>query len=421
MAGALYLFMSLSFATLGVIVARSHAAAMGPVRLALFAILMTVHTVLHWFGFRLTARGPLGPRNRVTYCVVQSALVIAISFLTSEQRLAIGLWVTLVAETAALLWPEWRPIVLSAAYYLGSMALSAILVWGLPAIVQSLPLMAGLSFGLMLYALVLVREGRTRLDAQALVQQLQDAQARLQESAAQIEALTISQERQRMAREMHDTLSQGLVGVILQLEAADAHLEHDRSPEARMIVELAAQRARQTLHESRRAIQALRSPALEQRDLAGALAAVVADFESASGVSVDLVVDGDAARVGQDVAQDVLRVVQEGLSNVRRHAQARHVRIELVQGDHRMRLMLQDDGRGFDVERAMQRPECFGLQGMVERANRIGAVLRVDSTPQGGTTLMLTFERMLEAGQDAASPRLPTGGGAVLAGEEPIR
>jgi len=421
MAGALYLFMSLSFATLGVIIARSRAAAMGPARLSLFALFLIAHTVLHWFGLRLTARGPLGLRNRVAYCVIQSALVIAISFLTSEQRLAIGLWVTLVAETAALLWPEWRPIVLSAALYLGAMALSAILVWGLPAIVQSLPLIAGLSLGLMLYALVLVREGRTRLDAQALVQQLKDAQARLQESAAQIETLTIGQERQRMAREMHDTLAQGLAGVILQLEAVDAHLESNRPAEARVIVGQATQRARQTLHESRRAIQALRSPALEQKDLAGALASVAAEFEAASGIPVELVVEGTGARFGPDVAQDLLRVVQEALSNVGRHAQARHVKIELAQSGHRLRLLLRDDGRGFDVEAAMRRPECFGLQGMVERANRIGAALRVESTPQGGTTLALALEGGPEVGHDPVGLRSPAAGQGPAAREEPSR
>jgi NarL family two-component system sensor histidine kinase YdfH len=421
LAATLYAFMSVAFAVMGTLVGRAQAAAMGPVRLSLFATLLLVHTVLHWFALRLTAEGSRSQGKRIAYCVGQAALIFAITLLTARQDLMLGLYVTLLAETAALLYPDWRAMTLSSTLFVGLLAVNTFLVWGLPALVRSLPTTGLLFGGIVLYALVLVREGSSRREAQTLVRELEAAKGRLQEYADQVEELTISQERQRMAREMHDTLAQGLAGVILQLEAADAHLEHDRPAEARVIVELAAQRARQTLHESRRAIQALRSPALEQKDLAGALAAVAADFESASGVSVDLVVDGDAARVGPDVAQDVLRIVQEGLSNVRRHAQARHVKIELVQRDHRMRLVLQDDGRGFDLEQAMQRPECFGLQGMAERASRIGAALRVESIPQRGTTLALTFEGTPGAGPDAATLGLPADGRVSAVGEEPLR
>lgn len=421
LAAAAYLFMSISFAVLGGLVVKSDASAMGLARLSLFWSLLGAHTILHWFGLRLITLKPNTRAWQIAYCLAQAGLVFAISLVISQVGIVLGLYVVLAVEVASLLWPDALAMSLSVVFFVVLFVLNTVLVAGLPALVQSLPLAGPIVAGLLLYSLLLVREIWTRERAQTLVRELEMAKSRLQEYADQVEELTISQERQRMAREMHDTLAQGLAGVILQLEAADAHLEHGRLGEARVIVELAAQRARQTLHESRRAIQALRSPALEQKDLAGALAAVVADFESASGVSVDLVVDGDAARVGPDVAQDVLRIVQEGLSNVRRHAQARHVKIELVQRDHRMRLVLQDDGRGFDLERAMQRPECFGLQGMAERASRIGAALRVESIPQRGTTLALTFEGAPGAGPDAAPLGLPADGRVSAVGEEPLR
>lgn len=421
LAAAAYLFMSISFAVLGGLVVKSNASSMGLARLSLFWSLLGAHTILHWFGLRLITLKPNTRAWQIAYCLAQAGLVFAISLVISQVGIVLGLYVVLAVEVASLLWPDALAMSLSVVFFVVLFVLNTVLVAGLPALVQSLPLAGPIVAGLLLYSLLLVREIWTRERAQTLVRELEMAKSRLQEYADQVEELTISQERQRMAREMHDTLAQGLAGVILQLEAADAHLEHDRLGEARVIVELAAQRARQTLHESRRAIQALRSPALEQKDLAGALAAVVADFESASGVSVDLVVDGDAARVGPDVAQDVLRIVQEGLSNVRRHAQARHVKIELVQRDHRMRLVLQDDGRGFDLERAMQRPECFGLQGMAERASRIGAALRVESIPQRGSTLALTFESTPGAGPDAAPLGLPADGRVSAVGEEPLR
>lgn len=421
LAAAAYLFMSISFAVLGGLVVKSDASSMGLARLSLFWSLLGAHTILHWFGLRLITLKPNTRAWQIAYCLAQAGLVFAISLVISQVGIVLGLYVVLAVEVASLLWPDALAMSLSVVFFVVLFVLNTVLVAGLPALVQSLPVAGPIVAGLLLYSLLLVREIWTRERAQTLVRELEMAKSRLQEYADQVEELTISQERQRMAREMHDTLAQGLAGVILQLEAADAHLEHDRLGEAQVIVELAAQRARQTLHESRRAIQALRSPALEQKDLAGALAAVVADFESASGVSVDLVVDGDAARVGPDVAQDVLRIVQEGLSNVRRHARARHVKIEVVQRDHRMRLVLQDDGRGFDLERAMQRPECFGLQGMAERASRIGAALRVESIPQRGTTLELTFEGTPGAGPDAAPLGLPADGRVSAVGEEPLR
>ena len=421
LAAAAYLFMSISFAVLGGLVVKSGASALGLARLSLFWSLLGAHTILHWFGLRLITLKPNARAWQIAYCLAQAGLVFAISLVISQVGIVLGLYVVLAVEVASLLWPDALAMSLSVVFFVVLFVLNTVLVAGLPALVQSLPLAGPIVAGLLLYSLLLVREIWTRERAQTLVRELEMAKSRLQEYADQVEELTISQERQRMAREMHDTLAQGLAGVILQLEAADAHLEHDRLGEARAIVELAAQRARQTLHESRRAIQALRSPALEQKDLAGALAAVVADFESASGVSVDLVVDGDAARVGPDVAQDVLRIVQEGLSNVRRHAQARHVKIELMQRDHRIRLVLHDDGRGFDVERAMQRPECFGLQGMSERANRIGAALRVESNPQRGTTLVLTFEGTPGTGPDTAPLGLAADGRLSAVEEEPLR
>jgi len=191
---------------------------------------------------------------------------------------------------------------------------------------------------------------------------------------------------------MHDTLAQGLAGVIMQLEAADGHLESNRPAEARVLVEQAMQRARQTLHEARRAIQALRSAALEQQDLAAALATEVAQFEAASGVAADFVVEGKPGPIAPNAAQHVLRILQESLSNVGRHAQARQVRVRLVQGDAKIQLIVQDDGKGFDVEAAMRRAECFGLQGMHERAQRLGATMRLESTPLEGTMLVLSLE-----------------------------
>jgi NarL family two-component system sensor histidine kinase YdfH len=399
-----YLIMSIAFAVLGVNFVRSQSSAMEPIRWWLFAVLLAVHSVLHWFGLRLISGETRSWRRQVAYCVIQAGLVVSISVLTSEQDITIALWITLLAETAALLWPEWRSIVLSASFYLCLLALNVILMWGIVELVELLPTTGLLIGGFLLYALVLVREGWSRQKAQTLVQQLERTQSQLKEYAEQVEELTISQERQRMARELHDTLAQGLTGLILQLEAADSHLESERPAEAQSIVQLAMKRARETLHEARRAIQALRSAALDQNNLAAALAGEVAQFEARSGIEAAFSFEGKPEPISSNVAQNVLRIVQESLSNVVRHAQAHHVEVRLVQNGPRLRLVVKDDGKGFDVQAAMGRQECFGLQGMHERAGRIGATLWVESTPQGGTELILSLQGTPEPVLDRDRP-----------------
>jgi NarL family two-component system sensor histidine kinase YdfH len=291
------------------------------------------------------------------------------------------------------------------------------LIWGLQGAVSAIPSLALILSGLLFYALALAREYRSRQKAQEMVQQLEATQRRLEEYAEQVEELTISHERQRMAREMHDTLAQGLAGVIMQLEAADSHLESNRPAEARVLVEQAMLRARQTLHEARGAIQALRSAALEKRDLAAALAAEVSQFEVTWGVTADFVFEGGSEVIEPNVAQHLLRIVQEGLSNIGRHAQARHVRVRLVQSDEKIQLIVQDDGKGFDVEAAMLRAECFGLQGMYERAQHLGATLRLKSAPREGTMLVLSLEDVPKIELDLDQASTPVVVGRTAAGK----
>jgi NarL family two-component system sensor histidine kinase YdfH len=409
--------MSIAFGVLAAITLRSVGESMGPVRLSVFAVLLPVHTILHWFGPRLTWSETKSLARRVAYCVIQAGLIFALSALTGDRVLTLGLWVTLLAETVALLWPEWQAMALAGAFYLGLMALNATLLWGLEELIRSVPAAVLALGGVLLYALLLAREAWNRMKAQELLQELRATQSQLQQYAEQVEKLTISQERERMAREMHDTLAQGLAGVIMQLEAADSHLESNRPAEAQVVVEQAMQRARQTLHEARRAIQALRSAALEQRNLAAALATEVSQFEVTSGVTADLVFDGEPEEIRPEVAQHVLRIAQESLSNIGRHAHARHVRVRLVQSDTRLELVVQDDGKGFDVEAAMLRADCFGLQGMYERAQRLGATLQLESAPQEGTVLALNLEDLPKPELDMRQASVSGAVGGTTAGK----
>jgi NarL family two-component system sensor histidine kinase YdfH len=138
-----------------------------------------------------------------------------------------------------------------------------------------------------------------------------------------VQDLTLANERQRMARELHDTLAQGLAGLILQLEAASTHLANGRNDRAQTILQQAMTRARATLADARRAIDDLRAGQTPAHDLEAALREQVAHFTDATGIpcALDVSLESelpDAAR------EHVLRAITEGLTNIARHAQAQH-------------------------------------------------------------------------------------------------
>jgi len=359
-----------------------------PGRLALFTALVLVHGGLYW----LSTRREITLRRWPVYFAVQITLNFAIGVLTRGHWLALGLYMSLVGQITGALWPNLRGIALTVFLSVTLLALNLIVSWGLQELVQFLPIAALMCTFVVIYVLLFVRQSEARERAQTLLHELEIAHRQLQEYAVRVEELTIGQERERMARELHDTLAQGLAGLILQLEAADSHLESDNPDRAQEVVQQAMRRARTTLDEARRAIRALRPGTLERGDLSDALGREVDQFSTTTGVETRLEVDASALDVSPEMAQDLLRVVQESLSNVARHARASRVLVRLDAVDRGLRLVVKDDGVGFDPREGLERSGCFGLAGMHERAARLGGLLRVESTPGEGTSVVLTVE-----------------------------
>ena len=356
-----------------------------PYRLALFTGLLLVHGALYWGG----AQWATSRRWWPTYLTVQMGLNFAIGVLTGGHWLALGLYMALVGYVTGALWPNLRGIVLVVLLCLGLLTVNLAISWGLEGLVQFLPILGLMCSFVVIYVVLFVRQSQARERAQALLEELEATHRQLQEYAAQVEELTINQERERMAGELHDTLAQGLAGLILQLEAVDIHLENGDSARAQTVVQQAMRRARTTLDEARRAIQALRPAVLEQGSLIDALSREVDQFSATTGVQAALEVDGDPPAVPPEMAQDLLRIVQEGLSNVARHAQAGHVLVRLARVDDGLELVVQDDGVGFDPAAGVGRSGCFGLVGMQQRAGRMGGGLRVESEVGRGTRVRL--------------------------------
>ncbi len=220
-------------------------------------------------------------------------------------------------------------------------------------------------------------------------QALQDANQKLAGHLVTLEQLTVSRERNRVARELHDTLAHTLSGIALQLEAANS-LWSSNGDQAHALLQRSLRVARDGLTETRRAIQALRATPLEDLGLANALrewAQAAADRTSFQ-LTLELPDRLDALPV--EVEQCYYRIGQEAIENIARHAMAKSVRIHLSRNAADLCMEIADDGIGFDP-RAAQAARHFGLQGMQERARLIHPDLEISSQPASGTQLRLSW------------------------------
>jgi signal transduction histidine kinase len=202
--------------------------------------------------------------------------------------------------------------------------------------------------------------------------------------------LSIVAERNRLALDLHDVVSQKLFALVLQAEAAATAL--DRDPQAaREQVSRLAGLGREALDELRSLIFELRPPELEKDGLAGTLRKHVEVLRRLQAREIDLeLADGLAADPRRD--SDLLRIAQEALHNALRHADAGRVALRLRADDGRLVLEVEDDGRGFDPRASGLRSRSLGLTSMEERAQRLGARLSIDSEPGRGTVVRLEVD-----------------------------
>jgi ligand-binding sensor domain-containing protein/signal transduction histidine kinase len=212
-------------------------------------------------------------------------------------------------------------------------------------------------------------------------------------------------ERTRIARELHDTLAQGLAVVGLQLEALAARWPRSEEDEAAQHhLEQARRQVRVSLVEARHSVWDLRSPRLEDWDLRGALESLAEEVRATGTMETGFRFEGIPRALPDNVKRHLLRIAQEAVSNTLKHAHARRVEITLSMEARALRLVVSDDGCGFDPETVASGAH-FGLAGMRERARLIAAQLEVARAPSGGTavTVCLPLE---EAGKEHRPWRL---------------
>jgi len=217
---------------------------------------------------------------------------------------------------------------------------------------------------------------------------LREANAGLAHYASTLEQLTVSRERNRMARELHDTLAHSLTAISVSLEAARAYFDIDPA-KTRELIDKSLDSTRTGVDETRRALKALRSNALEDMGLALAIQRAAESAAARSHLDLELDLPSPMPSLSPDVEQTIYRITQEAIENITAHSKAKGFSVRLSGNGHTI-LVIQDDGAGFD-DSEKERTGHFGLVGMRERAELAGGELTVESTPGKGTKVVLTI------------------------------
>ena len=255
-------------------------------------------------------------------------------------------------------------------------------------------LMLPMMIGGRLYGTVSIRFARRREFqpaeielAKALANQTMLA-LRLNQLTVQARAAAVIEERNRMARDIHDTLAQGFTGVIIQLEAASDAAGRGLAGEAQAHVDRAKNLARESLTEARRSVLALRPPGLADKGLGEALEALLAKMTAGTGMAADFALRGSPRALPAGWDENLLRIVQEAATNALRHAGASRFEVQLMFDAHLFTLRIADNGCGFD---RTLRHEGFGLRGIGERIEAMGGSLNLLSRPGEGVALSIAL------------------------------
>ena len=267
------------------------------------------------------------------------------------------------------------------------------------AFMSLLPYSAGYwFFGAFARALASAEEARQ--ESQRLLDELQTAHRQLQEYAAQVEELAVAEERNRLSREMHDTIGHRLTVSAVQLEGAQRLIPRDPD-RAADIVGTVREQVREALSELRSAVATLREPLETDLPIKTALQRLSASFDQATGLTVNLDLPTELPALSNAQRLALYRAAQEALTNVQRHAQAQQVWVQLEADQDCVVLTVSDDGLGFPEE---TKEAAFGLHGMRERAAHLDGELHLENSEGGGARVRFLLPLIQESGDGGNDP-----------------
>ncbi|MER2600273.1 MAG: sensor histidine kinase [Caldilineales bacterium] len=324
------------------------------------------------------------------YAAIQTTLIVLIMALPPHPLIVVILFFVLSAEVTMLFPPR------AAAAWIVLFSVVTVIAYvaeqGFAGLLSFPTYVAGYIF-FAVFAQQTARAETARARSESLLLELQAAHRQLQEYAQQAEELAVQQERNRLAREMHDTLGHRLTVASVQVQAAQRLITAAPARAATMLG-VVYEQISEGLGDLRRTVAALRAPLEADLALDTALRRLASHFAEATGLTLHLAIADDLPTLPAALRHALYRGAQEGLTNIQKHADAQTVWLELTQQGKAITLCLNDDGRGFDAA-AIGRG--FGLHGLRERAAQLGGDFSVATRPEGGTELRLSLPLASEA------------------------
>lgn len=260
--------------------------------------------------------------------------------------------------------------------------------------IADIPIGAAIGFsiqwlvGMVLYLFIyaVIRTSRQRAD---LIQKLESAQRELEQARERDAELATLRERERLARDLHDSLGHSLVTLSIQLEAIQRLYRVDPEKASAHVDEL-KNLTRASMDDLRRSLAGLRAPGLGERKLSDALQSMSVDVGQRASLEITCHVDDAANQLSPAHAETLWRAAQEALANVERHAAARKVELRLAIESHSAILSINDDGRGLQPDDENQ-PGHYGLRGMRERVEGLGGMLTLSENKQAGSSVTVSL------------------------------
>ena len=344
--------------------------------------LLLLSTILVVYGillgiFPLFTKG--SPFKAHLYCGIQSFLTIGAMLLFYELDFFAFLFLPLAGQVM-FVFPRRTAFGWIFFFGIATVIGQFIQFGGLEGLSFSFLYLAGL-FLIASFSNLMLSANEARLQSDQLLDELQQVHSQLQEYAGQAEELATANERNRLARELHDSVAQTLYGLTLQAEAASRKLNVGEIAEVAGYLREIRDSSQQTLKETRLLIFELRPPVLENEGLVPALRARLESVESRSGLKTQIYLQ-EVGRLRDRIESGLYGISNEVLNNILKHAHATEVRISLEKKDNKIIMEISDNGVGFDSA-SLETHGGLGLKGMRERAEQFGGDLQIQSNEKG--------------------------------------
>jgi two-component system, NarL family, sensor histidine kinase YdfH len=341
----------------------------------IFTIILAVHTLLYFLLSQLNNKW------NWFYFVVQTCILFISAFILPKGSpiVLIGLLPVLVAQSIVILKSKIKVLIFFMLSY-GLYCIAIVVSYGASELPIFIPIFFLISLIVIFYTIIYNRQVYARLRMEFYLEQLELAYKK-------VEDLTLINERQRMARDLHDTLAQGLAGLIMQLEAVNVHMKNGNVRRSNEIIENSMQQARETLREARTVIDNLRTESLGDTDFHSAVLNEIKKLKERIGIQVKTVIS-PIHSLPTLTMEYCLFILRESLANIMKHSQATEVKVKIEQKDGKLYMLISDDGVGFNTKNIGKQTGKYGLTGLQERVRLVGGRLTIESKPGKGTEIV---------------------------------